>query len=191
MSAHLIDLTLKVSPSTVEGARENLAKARNGHIGTHFDAMDKEFPVSYMELPAIVFDVEEVGDNTEIQPSDIDVNLIPEGGAVLFKTRYIERVGYGTKVYFTTHPQLSKPLIELLVQKRIAIIAVDFSGVRCGREHTEADQYCADHGTFIVENICNLTSVLQGQKSKSFTLGTYPVNFTGLTGLPCRVVAKV
>lgn len=191
MNTELIDLTLKVSPSTAEYANVNLSKVRNGHIGTHFDVMSKEFPLSYMELPAIVFDVEQIGNDAEIQISDIDDNLIPEGGAVLFKTNYIERVGYGSKKYFTTHPQLSKQLIELLLRKHIAIIAVDFSGVRCGHEHTEADQYCADHGTFIVENVCNLSSVLKGQKSKAISLGTYPINFTGMTGLPCRVVARL
>ena len=60
-----------------------------------------------------------------------------------------------------------------------------------GKEHTPTDQICADRGTFIVENVCNLAAVLDGQKSAHFTAGTYPVNFVGMTGLPCRVVARV
>lgn len=28
-------------------------------------------------------------------------------------------------------------------------------------------------------------------KLAHFTAGTYPVNFVGMTGLPCRVVARV
>ena len=33
--------------------------------------------------------------------------------------------------------------------KHVAIIAVDFAGVRNGKEHTPTDQLCADRGTFI------------------------------------------
>lgn len=50
---------------------------------------------------------------------------------------------------------------------------------------------CADHGTFIVENASNFEAVLKGRKSAKFVAGTYPVNFDGLTGLPCRLIAKV
>ena len=99
----IIDLTWRVDLQTADKAKENLEKAKGGHLGTHFDVMNKEFPL----------------------------------------------------------------------------------------EHTPTDQICADRGTFIVENVCNLAAVLDGQKSAHFTAGTYPVNFVGMTGLPCRVVARV
>lgn len=127
---NLIDLTLRVDLRTAGEAQANLDKARSGHLGTHFDVMDKEFPLEYMEREAIL-------------------------------------------------------------DKHVAIIAIDFAGVRNGKEHTPTDQLCADRGTFIVENVCNLAAVLKGKKVAFFVAGTYPVNYVGTTGLPCRVVARM
>lgn len=187
----IIDLTWRVDLQTADKAKENLEKAKGGHLGTHFDVMNKEFPLDYMEKPAVVFDVENVGVEREISLEDIDITEVPDYGFVAFRTGFIEKEGYGTKEYFQHHPFLSMELIETLLDKHIAIIAVDFAGVRNGKEHTPTDQLCADRGTFIVENVCNLAAVLNGQKSAHFTAGTYPVNFFGMTGLPCRVVARV
>lgn len=186
----IIDITLKVSPKSAGDAKDNLAKAWSGHIGTHFDVMNKVFPVDYMELPAVAFDVTRRG-NAEIQLDDIDIEAVPENGAVAFCSKFIDKVPYGTKEYFTNHPSLSWELIKSLIAKHVAIIVVDFSGMRNGAEHTPTDQYCADHDTFVVENACNIDAVLAGEESAHFTLGTYPVNFEGMTGLPCRVVARV
>ena len=187
----IIDLTWRVDLQTAGKAKENLEKAKGGHLGTHFDVMNKEFPLAYMEREAVVFDVSEAGTEREVTLSDIDISEVPEGGFVAFRTGFIEQEGYGTKTYFRDHPQLSMELIGQLLNLGVAIIAVDFAGVRRGQEHTPTDQICADHGTFIVENVCNLAAVLNDRKSAHFTAGTYPVNFVGMTGLPCRVVARV
>lgn len=108
---------------------------------------------------------------------------------VCFYTGFIEDEGYGTKKYFTEHPQLSNGLLEALLQKKVSIIGVDFAGVRRGKEHTPMDQYCADHGVFIIENLCNLCSVLKN--GNTFIVNTYPMNYAEMTGLPCRVVADI
>lgn len=187
----IIDLTWRIDLQTADKAKENLEKAKGGHLGTHFDVMNKEFPLEHMECVAVVFDVSDAGTEREISLEDIDISEVPEGGFVAFCTGFIEQEGYGTKEYFRHHPYLSMELIKALLDRHVAIIAVDFAGVRNGSEHTPTDQLCADHGTFIVENVCNLHSVLQGRKSARFTAGTYPVNFVGMTGLPCRVVARV
>ena len=63
--------------------------------------------------------------------------------------------------------------------------------MRRGGEHTPKDQYCADRGVFIIENLCNLGELLGGEKTARFVARTFPVNFDGMTGLPCRVVAEV
>ena len=70
----------------------------------------------------------------------------------------------------------------------IWIIGTDFAGVRRGKEHTQKDQYCADKGVFIIENMCNLKA-LTGPED--YIVNTYPMNYAGLTGLPCRVIAKL
>ena len=187
----IIDLSIRVDLRIAGEAHATLDKARSGHLGTHFDVMDKEFPLEYMEREAIVFDITAVGTTREIDIGDIDLSAVSEGGFVAFHTGYIEQVAYGTKEYFHFHPWLSMELIEVLLNKHVAIIAIDFAGVRNGKEHTPTDQLCADRGTFIVENVCNLAAVLRGQKMALFVAGTYPVNYVGTTGLPCRVVARL
>ena len=170
-------------------------------MGTHFDVMNKVFPLEYMELDGVIFDVTNnhkkvaIGtDGTfvdEIGTSDIDLDAVKEGMFVAFHTGFIEQEGYATKRYFTEHPQLSFDLIHALLDKHVSIIGVDFAGVRNGKEHTPTDQLCADQGVFIVENLCNLSSVLEGKKQVMYKIGTYPVKFEGQTGLPCRVVARI
>ena len=163
-------------------------KAIMGHLGTHFDVMNKEFPLEYTERKGIVFDVSSVK-NREIDIADIDMNKVTNDMFVCFYTGFIEEEGYGTKKYFTEHPQLSNELLEALLQKNISIIGVDFAGVRRGKEHLLMDRHCADHGVFIIENLCNLYSVLKN--GTTFIANTYPMNYAEMTGLPCRVVADI
>ena len=182
----LIDLTLEVTPQRRLDAQGNEGKALSGHLGTHFDVMDKEFPLSYAELPGVVFDVSGAG--MEITTADIDTDRITEGSFVLFYTGFIERTEYGTAEYAHEHPVLSTELIDLLLGRGAALIGVDFAGIRRGPEHTPADRRCAERGTFVIENLCNLRSLLPYREGLKIL--TFPVRFTGMTGLPCRVAAR-
>lgn len=184
-----IDLTLLVTPKLTEDAQKNLKKALTGHLGTHFDVMNKTFPLEYTEREAIVFDISKNGDG-ETGVEEIDLSLVKENMFVAFYSGFIEKEGYGTQRYFRAHPSLSQELIQALIDRQISIIGVDFAGVRNGAEHTPADQKCADHGVFIVENLCNLQSLLNGQTHATFKAYTFPMNFSGMTGLPCRVIGE-
>lgn len=186
----LVDITLKITPKMVTDAMENDKTRLAGHLGTHFDVMNKEFPLEYTRRKGIVFDVSSVR-GRDIEVSDVDLTLVQKGMFVAFSSGYIEKIGYGSLEYFTEHPQLSDALIEKLVEKEVSIIGVDFGGVRRGKEHKPKDQYCADHGVFIIENLCNLHALLENQKVKTFMANTYPVNYAEMTGLPCRVVAEL
>ena len=183
-----IDITLKITSKMVTDAQGNEKKTLVGHLGTHFDVMNKEFPLEYTERNGIVFDVSRVK-NRDIDIDDIDINQVARDMFVCFYTGFIEEEGYGTKKYFTEHPQLSNELLEALLQKNVSMIGVDFAGVRRGKEHTPMDQHCADYGVFIIENLCNLSSVLK--KGNTFIANTYPMNYAEMTGLPCRVVADI
>lgn len=182
-----IDISLKISPKMVVDAQGNEKKALVGHLGTHFDVMNKEFPLQYTERKGVLFDVSKVW-NRDIEVTDINIDKIEPEMFVAFYTGFIEKEGYGSKKYFSEHPQLSNELIEVLIKAGISIIGVDFAGVRRGKEHTPKDQYCAEHGVFIVENLCNLKSLLG---KKEIKMHTYPMNYTEMTGLPCRVIADV
>lgn len=183
----LIDITLKVLPKMVTDANGNEKITMTGHLGTHFDVMNKEFPLEFTERKAVVFDVTDVPTDREITPDDIDMSLIEADMFVAFYSGFIEKEEYGTKTYFSEHPVLSTELIDALLEKKISIIGVDFAGVRRGKEHTPMDQYCADRGVFVIENLCNLGKL---DKNSNFTACTYPMNFAEMTGLPCRVIAK-
>ncbi len=183
-----LDLTLELTPQMVAHAQHNENKALVGHLGTHFDVMNHVFPLDYTERIGVVFDVSHVEDR-DIDLGDIDIAKIEANMFVAFHTGFIEKVGYGSPDYFSNHPQLSHGLIDGLVQRGVSIIGVDFAGVRRGKEHTPKDQYCADRGVFIVENLCNLKEVL-GHGGR-FTANTYPMRYAQMTGLPCRVIAKI
>ncbi|MCL2562764.1 MAG: cyclase family protein [Oscillospiraceae bacterium] len=185
-----IDLTLPITPDMVKTAQANENKTFAGHLGTHFDVMDKEFPLPYTERAGIVFDVSGVG-GRDIDCGDVDLSRVGADTFVAFYTGFIEAEGYGGKRYFTAHPQLSDALIDALLERNISIIGVDFAGVRRGSEHTPKDQYCAERGVFIVENLCNLSAVLRGEPYAVFTAHTYPMNYVGMTGLPCRVIGSL
>lgn len=184
----LLDITLKITPQMVKNAPENANRSLLGHLGTHFDVMNKEFPLEYTRRNGIVFDVSSIRDR-EIGTDDISLGEIRKDMFVVFYTGFIEEVSYGSAAYFAEHPQLSDELIDVLLDKGVSMIGVDCSGIRRGKEHTPKDQYCADRGVFVVENLCNLKSVVEN--GRVFVAHTYPVNYTGMTGLPCRVVAEI
>ena len=182
----LIDITLKITSEMAQNSGHDGRKELVGHIGTHFDVMHKEFPLEYTQRKGIVFDVRNVK-NRDIELSDIDISRVEKNTFVAFCTEFIEKEGYGKGVYFSEHPQLSDELIGALLDFGVSIIGVDFAGIRRGKEHIPKDRYCAERGTFVIENLCNLASLL---KFGAFTAHTYPMSYVGLTGLPCRVIAE-
>lgn len=184
----LIDITLKLTPEILAATQNAEAKINSGHLGTHFDVMNKEFPLEYTKRDGIVFDVRHI-EGRDIEADDIDLSLVRRGMFVAFCAGFVERVGYGTKIYCDEHPQLSDALIDALLEREISIIGLDFAGIRRDPEHPTKDQYCADHGVFVVENLCGLASLVE--HGGRFTANTYPMSYAGLTGLPCRVIAEV
>ena len=184
----LIDITLPVTKQMLKKDPGSQQATLLGHTGTHFDVMDKEFPLEYTSRPGVVFDVSQVKDR-EIEASDVDMALVEKDMFVAFYTGFVEEVEYGTAQYFKNHPQLSKALIEELLAKKVSVIGLAFAGIRRTPEHVPADQRCADHGVFVVENLWDLKSLLAVKRP--FIVHTYPMRFAGVTGIPCRVVAKL
>ncbi|WP_371372392.1 cyclase family protein [Sporomusa aerivorans] len=161
-----------------------------GHIGTHFDVMDKKFPLENTERRGILFNLSHVK-GRDIEAADINIDEVTEYDFVIFHTGYLKEKKYGTPEYCQSHPELSDALITELVNKKVSMIGIDFAGIRKPAEHHRADQYCADNGVFVIENLANLEKLLAAANGQPFVVHTYPVNYEGLTGLPCRVVAEL
>lgn len=183
----LYDLTQPLTQQSAADVQKQEPKALVGHLGTHFDCMGKPFPLAYTQLPCVLFDVTKLDKDTEITLVDIDAHRLPEGGAALFYSGHADRFAYGTSQYLHGHPQLSAALIDALLEAGCRIIGLDFPGMRRSAEHTPADAKCAERGCFAVENLCGLSAL---PKNEVFTLCTYPMRYEGLSGLPCRVVAR-
>ncbi len=181
----LKDITLKITSDMVKTAQGNEAKAFTGHLGTHFDVMNKEFPLEYAIRNGYIYDVHAIA-NKEITSEDIDLSKIEEGMFVGFYTGWIERYAYGTKEYFHGHPQISMELLEALLARNTAMIGIDAPGLRRGSEHVPIDQKCADHGAFVVENLYDLKEVTE----RKIRVYTFPMRYEGMSGLPCRVLCE-
>ncbi len=184
----LIDITLKITPKMVTDAQGNEKKSLVGHLGTHFDVMDKEFPLEYTERKGICFDVSSVTTDRDIMVEDVDLSGVERDMFVMFYSGFLKSEGYGGEKYFRQHPQLSHGLIDALLDKGVSMIGVDFAGVRRGKEHTVTDQRCADRGTFVIENMDHLEKLPKG---RDFVVRTFPMSYEGMTGLPCRIVAEI
>lgn len=76
-----------------------------------------------------------------------------------------------------------------MVEKGVSIVGLDFAGIRRPPEHTPTDARLANAGTFVVENLCGLDALVACEQP--LTICTYPMKYIGLTGLPCRVIARV
>ena len=183
---HIIDLTLEITAEMIREAQQNPKIEQAGHLGTHFDGMDQEFPLDYTCRKAVVFDVTGIR-GRDIDISDIDTGLIEADMFVAFDTGFTDGEPYGTTRYHKEHPQLSPALIDLLLEKGVSIIGTDCAGVRRGSEHVPTDQRCADRGVFVVENLRNLHQLVGAEQ---LYIHTYPIHCRCLTGLPCRVCAS-
>ena len=182
----LIDITLQLTFDQLSEAINHKNPALVGHAGTHFDVMDKIFPLEYTRRKAIVFDVSNVS-GRDIETTDIDMTRVGKDMFVAFCSG--TREPYGTRAYYAEHPQLSQALIDALLEKKISVIGLDFAGIRRTPEHIPADQRCADRGVFVIENLRNLDKVIAA--GGLFTACTYPMSCGEMTGLPCRVVAEI
>jgi len=185
-----IDLTIDIDELRWSEALEKRKMSAFGHLGTHLDIMNKEFPLESTVLNGRIIDVSSVRER-DIEIADADLADVVAGDFVLLYTGVLEEAGYGSEEYSKSRVQLSKGLIETLVGRKVRMIGIDGPGIRRGVEHAPMDQYCADNGVLIVENLANLGDLCSSVGKGRFTVYTFPLRLKGATGLPCRVVAEI
>jgi kynurenine formamidase len=195
----LVDLTMntppleeiaRLLPTDMPVSQDHLKKLlESGHIGTHFDVMDKEFPFESFRTNGKIFDISKIKDR-EVEIDDLNGQAVEEGDTVLFYTGIFGEKGYLSKEYSFGSANLSDALVTYLIERKIRIIGIDANGAQKPQKHVAVDQRCADAGVFIIENLHNLEAVLQ-HSPKPFVVYTAPWKRRDLTGLPCRVVAEL
>ncbi|WP_320172371.1 cyclase family protein [Maridesulfovibrio sp.] len=161
-----------------------------GHIGTHLDLMGKPFPEDYFTLSGRVFDVQKIA-GRDIETTDINLDCIAENDFVFLHSGCLSSLSYGSDEYMADPIQLSWDLIDNLISKKVAMIGIDFAGIRQQKEHHKADTICAEAGTFVVENVYSLENLPIESEYSTFTVNCYPTRLADATGLPCRVIAEI
>jgi kynurenine formamidase len=200
----LIDLTLDIVANRVQVAlqvQEAAAQAElpaavartqpqmEGHVGTHFDVMNKEFPIESFKTPGKLVDISEIRAR-EVEVSDLVASQIDAGDTVIFHTGYMEELGYESRLYWKRSAELSDAAVSYLISRKIRLIAVDAAGAQKPTKHQRVDQLCADNGIFIVENLDNVRALL-AHRNLPFTVYTAPLRRSGLSGLPCRIIVEI
>jgi len=192
-----IDLTLPLTEEVFKFTESVASKHKHirkadlfGHIGTHLDLIGKTYPDDYFRLAGRVFDVKSVA-GRDIDVNDVDLNSINEKDFVFFHSGCLKSLSYTSKEYISDPIQLSWELIQALIDKKAAMIGIDFAGIRYHKEHREADILCAENGVFVVENLYELDKLTAEAGRNEFTVHCYPMRLTDATGLPCRVIAEI
>lgn len=178
----LIDLTIKINPKT---ATSNIAKL--GHHGTHLDIMENDdIPIENFITTGKMFDITSIRDRI-IELQDLKNTIINEKDFVIFRSHWLKDHDYATPAYFANHPHLSDELIDFLLDKKIAFIGLDFPGAQRKEKHIEVDNKCAAKNVFIIENLNNLHLLTQD----TFKAYCFPMNLSGSSGIPIRVIAEI
>lgn len=184
-----LDLSTVVDADSVKDITSTQALAAFGHLGTHIDVMGHGFSLDNFRRKGKLIDLSSVKER-EIEVDDYGDVIIEEIDFVLLYTGFIDRIPYGSPEYFKIHPELSMQSIQFLLEKKVSLIGIDAPGLRRGPDHPKVDRLCAERNIFVVENLVNLGKLSKLPVNQSVTVYTLPVNMTGLTGIPCRVIAE-
>lgn len=189
MTTQFIDLTMDLqeaftifTPQSIDHFSPQLI----GHVGTHIDIMDTPgLDAMRFISKAHIIEVEGIFDR-EISLNDCQFNAldIQPMDSIVFKTNWSKKM-LPSRDYFKNHPYLHTEVVDYLLCKQINLIAIDAPGIKRGQEHRDIDQYCADKGVYVVENLINLEQI-----KADFTsiLYCFPINHSKNTGVTCRVV---
>jgi kynurenine formamidase len=182
----LIDLTVTVDKHVVASMT---VPTKLGHLGTHFDVMDQEFPLEFLKRVGRLVDITSIKDR-EVGLDDIQTP-VEKDEFVIFRTDYAANIGYGGPNYNFKSAELSDDVVTYLLERGVSLIGVDAASIQRPAKHRQVDARCAAQKVFVVENLCNLDALAKAAAGRNFTMYCAPLNFRGLTGIPCRVVADV
>lgn len=154
-------------------------------IMTHLDIFytGKEVSPERFFSRGVLIDVSDVA-NRSIEIADIHPAIvIQERDFVIFQTGWDQFAG---QEQYANHPELSRDLLDFLIDQKIGIIGIDSPGLARGDRHNEIDQYMVDHDIFIIEHLTGLDRI----GSQPFRAYCFPMNITGYNWQPIRVIVE-
>lgn len=191
----IIDLTLELSPDMIfpEESHSSLKINEAGktsfwaspfykieissHTGTYIEIPWSEFPKDFLLREAIVVDLSEIWMKDIITEAKFENLYIDGGMGVILKTKWYSRWTSGE--VFKDPPILSLPACNILIEKRVKFIGIDFPISK------ETHDMFLSKDIFLIHNLYNLLSI---KKEKIF-LVIAPLSIKSLKIIPARVFA--
>ena len=202
------DITLTISPnmpvwpgdtpprlvrtgSIAEGKNSNTSEiCMSVHTGTHVDAPDhflddgrtvEKLSIDMMVGRAYVLHLPDVDLITAAVLSQAEIP--PRTRRLLFKTRNSEYWARGENKFQTNFVALSADAAELLVDRNVKLVGVDYLSVAPYKNSRATHQILLKAGVVVVEGL-DLSRVSQGR----YTLHCLPLKLAGSDGAPARAM---
>ncbi|MDR1692860.1 MAG: cyclase family protein [Oscillospiraceae bacterium] len=131
------------------------------HTGTHIDLpmhltgdtrFARDFEPDCFAGPGLLLDVR--GEDT-ITLKRHYIDAVPASGIVLLYTGHDKQ--YGTEEYFSSHPAISRELVDFFVEKRVKMLGMDMPSP--DRPPYILHRALLSGGIFLLENLTNLCNV--------------------------------
>ena len=202
------DITLTISPnmpvwpgdtpprlvrtgSIAQGKNSNTSEiCMSVHTGTHVDAPDhflddgrtvEKLSIDMMVGRAYVLHLPDVDLITAAVLSQAEIP--PRTRRLLFKTRNSEYWARGENKFQTNFVALSADAAELLVDRNVKLVGVDYLSVAPYKNSRATHQILLKAGVVVVEGL-DLSRVSQGR----YTLHCLPLKLAGSDGAPARAM---
>jgi arylformamidase len=184
-------VVIKHTSSIASGDNANVSEiTMSCHTGTHVDAphhfLDNGICVDDLSLDllvgrAYVLHLPEVSMITASVLMQADIP--PRTRRLLFKTRNSNLWANGNKVFQTDYVALSVDAAELLVDRNVKVVGIDYLSIAPYKMATPVHTILLNAGVVVIEGL-DLSQVSQGR----YTLHCLPLKLGGADGAPTRAV---
>jgi arylformamidase len=184
-------VVIKHTSSIASGDNANVSEiTMSCHTGTHVDAphhfLDNGICVDDLSLDllvgrAYVLHLPEVSMITASVLMQADIP--PRTRRLLFKTRNSNLWANGNKVFQTDYVALSVDAAELLVDRNVKVVGIDYLSIAPYKMGTPVHTILLNAGVVVIEGL-DLSQVSQGR----YTLHCLPLKLGGADGAPTRAV---
>ena len=181
----------------IEG-RETRKFTMGSHCGTHVDAMRHfidggvtadELPLDSLVGPAELINLSPMGAGTLIEVDDLVDQLPEKVDRVVIRTDWSQH--WGTSQYYSNWPSLSGSCTELLIERGIKLLGIDFPSPDLASYGHDCSIDSPNHKKLFEKNVV-LVEYLNNLKllrSGGIFLMVLPLKLIGFDGAPARVAA--